>query len=782
MLLLGLIQFSCGPWLARKDPAPATPVESIQPARSDPVPAPVDPDTIDVATLGPYFEDIHDGEAHLALAEDRLEDAMRAFDEIAVSMEDPVITPRARFLAVYLAARLGDNARAVEEMPQLAHQLPAVADVAWETAARSAYLLHRFDLAVQLAAEISAEGSLAAAGIEIAADARRRSGKFSEAIDGYLRLLEDAPGEDEARLRFRLVECAADSIGKDGEETDEKAVADALAQIDILRAQKPLGRWTRKAMARETELLAALGKEAKGAGKARPAALDAYEKATVLKNKMKNREAERALNRVLKLARKGGDLACLALFDKGVVIARQRKHGKAGDIFARVARECEDPNLEVKALLQGGKSFMAAQRCEEAISLFEQIEQDHGEHSYADDARLHAANCQLTLGNTEKFDELISSIPDLYPTGDMRAEALWTGALDALGTEQMERAHALMEKYHRLFPVEEGWYTAGRSGYWLGRVEEILGEGEKAAALYEKVVASAPLSHYMVMAHARLAASDPDRAARLMTRLAPPGGKLSTTFDAGLLESYPRLETGIELLRMGLTTKGRRELEILVDTPDTPAEIHWITAALFRRMGQFNAAAAATATVADDWKQRYPSGNDLERWTLAYPIAFEEEVAAASRESGVDRALLWAVMREESGFNSRVESWANAIGLMQLILPTAKAMGRRLEIAVNRKSLKDPATNIRLGAAYLSYLQEKFDGHPVLVIAGYNAGEGAVGRWLEDHPGADLDMFVESIPFKQTRGYTKRVLSSLATYGFLYGENRPVITPPMKLP
>jgi soluble lytic murein transglycosylase len=138
-------------------------------------------------------------------------------------------------------------------------------------------------------------------------------------------------------------------------------------------------------------------------------------------------------------------------------------------------------------------------------------------------------------------------------------------------------------------------------------------------------------------------------------------------------------------------------------------------------------------------------------------------------------------MREESGFAAGVESWANAIGLMQLILPTARGMAKRLKLdaKINGKTLRDPATNIRLGAAYLAYLSEEFDGHPALAIAGYNAGEGAVRKWRAAKPEQGLDMFVESIPFSQTRGYAKRVLATFATYKFLYGGDRSIVAPPL---
>jgi soluble lytic murein transglycosylase len=167
---------------------------------------------------------------------------------------------------------------------------------------------------------------------------------------------------------------------------------------------------------------------------------------------------------------------------------------------------------------------------------------------------------------------------------------------------------------------------------------------------------------------------------------------------------------------------------------------------------------------------------------LAYPTVFEEHVQRASQASNVSPFLIWAVMREESGFNAKIESWANAMGLMQLILPTARSMGKLLGIKVNRRLLRKPDVNIPLGTAYLGYLNDHLGGHPILTVAGYNAGEGAVGRWLKSGSAKDIDLFVEQIPYEQTRGYTKRVISTFATYNFIYGEERRILDLPLRLP
>src|SRR5262249_6590089 len=133
----------------------------------------------------------------------------------------------------------------------------------------------------------------------------------------------------------------------------------------------------------------------------------------------------------------------------------------------------------------------------------------------------------------------------------------------------------------------------------------------------------------------------------------------------------------------------------------------------------------------------------------------------------------YAIMREESAFEARVVSPAQAVGLMQLIVPTAKKMGDKLGLVPDEESLKQPAVNIPIGCHYLTVLRGQFADNPLLAIPGYNAGSGAPKKWLVKRPGDDFDLWVEHIPYEETRNYTKRVIGTLAAYEFLYFRDRP---------
>src|SRR5258708_20475334 len=109
-----------------------------------------------------------------------------------------------------------------------------------------------------------------------------------------------------------------------------------------------------------------------------------------------------------------------------------------------------------------------------------------------------------------------------------------------------------------------------------------------------------------------------------------------------------------------------------------------------------------------------------------------------------------------------------AFGLMQLILPTAGAYAKPLKLASDAKALTEPELNSPIGTAFLHKLRADFPANPALVVPSYNAGEGATQRWMTPALADTFDLWVESIPFDETRKYTKRVLTSYYAYLALY--------------
>lgn len=169
-----------------------------------------------------------------------------------------------------------------------------------------------------------------------------------------------------------------------------------------------------------------------------------------------------------------------------------------------------------------------------------------------------------------------------------------------------------------------------------------------------------------------------------------------------------------------------------------------------------------------DFRAHWPAGRWQLPWQVAYPRPWADVVTTESKAAGIPAPLTWSIMREESAFNPDAKSGANAIGLMQLLVGTARLVAKGTQVVVDEDSLHRPEVSIALGARLLASTRASFPGNPSLAIAAYNSGSAPVRRWLGERGGDDFDEFVERIPYDETRNYLKRVLTSEAAYAYLY--------------
>lgn len=156
-------------------------------------------------------------------------------------------------------------------------------------------------------------------------------------------------------------------------------------------------------------------------------------------------------------------------------------------------------------------------------------------------------------------------------------------------------------------------------------------------------------------------------------------------------------------------------------------------------------------------------------YTLFYPQKYVQQVEESSREFGVDKDLVYAVIRTESGFRQEVESHAGAIGLMQLMPETFNWLQEHLEgeVIYPAERLKDADINIRYGTYFLSWLIERY-GDADTACAAYNAGISNVDDWLADSRYSDDGRTLKSIPYTETERYVERVREALEKYRTIY--------------
>jgi soluble lytic murein transglycosylase len=220
------------------------------------------------------------------------------------------------------------------------------------------------------------------------------------------------------------------------------------------------------------------------------------------------------------------------------------------------------------------------------------------------------------------------------------------------------------------------------------------------------------------------------------------------------------------LLEAGLLREARDELALLFPQA-RGLDDRLALAELCADAGDFSNAQRVVVDAYSEPLARGPVPGDVELWWHAWPAPYEAELSHATRTGQPSPELVYSIMREESGYRPDVISVSGARGLLQLMPDTASRVAQAVQLAsFDPDDLFRPSVNIELGSAYLAQLLERFGGNAPAAIGSYNAGPEAVARW---QPGSGPeDVWIEQIPYDQTRAYVKRVLRSLHVYRVLY--------------
>jgi len=522
--------------------------------------------------------------------------------------------------------------------------------------------------------------------------------------------------------------------------------------------------------------------------------------------------AERAAERLDELeAELGGALRdAQAHLARADALLRQRRTAEALDAYERALRAGEGgplpAGLRQDAETGRARALFRLRRYPEAREAFAELADRDRE------ARLWAARARARAGEVEPATEELLTLAEEGGALGLRARYLAALLLDddhpgrareqllrlvrAAGSSDLGRAarwslgwsayrEARWDDARRhleaLARDEPDPILALRPRYWLARLAAERGEAAAARAGFAAIVAEYPFSYYGWRSRERLRSPAPPSGGPAGSNGEPgPGGAEpaaelpeaeGTALPPGRSALPPRaLARPRILLAAGLPEPARDELDHLrgrVSSRDERLEL----AGLYSEVGEHN---AAQRLVVDPWSEhlaRGPAPGHEEAWWLAWPRAFDELVQRFSREAGapVESALVYAVMREESGYRPDVVSIVGARGLLQIMPETGTRLARDAGLdPFEAEDLFEPRVNIRLGARYLGQLGRRFEGRDSAAIGSYNAGPAAVARWLRERPDEADDAWVESVPYAQTRTYLKRVLRSRHVYRVLY--------------
>jgi soluble lytic murein transglycosylase len=389
---------------------------------------------------------------------------------------------------------------------------------------------------------------------------------------------------------------------------------------------------------------------------------------------------------------------------------------------------------------------------------------------------LHSVATYFDVKNQPaRADQAYRTIAGNFPTGEHAERARWKIALFAY--TEGRYAEALHAFWNSLFTYPEA-DSAGATIYWMGRCYERLGDRGHAAYLYRRARALSNNSYY------GRRAAEAENGLKKQKPSAPQDYQ-GISFDqvSRTLDGLSLTETSIQEPPMPVTRLIERARQLVVaDLPDLaltelrsamrrfPEEraLSFVMSRVHESKQDFYSVIVTLRRAFPNYDVRPHEALPDEVWRLFFPVRHWEVISAQARKNGLDPALILGVIRQESAFKEEARSPANARGLMQVLPTTGRQLAREAKIPrYSTPKLFRAETNIVLGTRHLAALLRQFGHREELALAAYNAGENRVDRWLQELGNVDMVEFVERIPFSETRGYVKQVLTGKSHYRVL---------------
>ncbi|MEM7494774.1 MAG: transglycosylase SLT domain-containing protein [Myxococcota bacterium] len=521
--------------------------------------------------------------------------------------------------------------------------------------------------------------------------------------------------------------------------------------------------------------------------------------ARVLVQRHRHEQARRSLRQLQATPLQGQEQAaflCEVGYLLGKLDRRLREYDKALAAFSAL-RQCPQPwrrnaaymSLRIRSirLSRPGADPQATQLFIRETDTFSRAHaKDPGGRGLADDVLWWQANVLFAQGRPNQADATLMRLLREFPDGDMVPRARFTAALEQARHGNVHTARQRLRAIHlnkRIARAERD-----KAVYWHGRlllhprVDSLAPnanshERQYGAKILRQLSEQRPATYHghlaarlllRSVAHGYVAGDALSEYANPFATVSEcaPGGKPGSAL---VKQAQRWLQAGYTDQAVSALATGASSLHNTADRLQAAFILHQAGALplCHRLMRGWGWAVPAA----------FPQQEPV-KWRLSYPKAHAEIIDKAAAGSDFPATLLRAVAREESQFSAREVSWAGAHGMFQFMPTTAADEAKKLGLpAPSSTELLDPRLNAKLAAAYLSGLMRKLP-HPVLIVAAYNRGPGAVARWWRNSPPSmPVDTFVASIPTDQTREYVVRVVGSWITYAALDGEPHAIYLP-----
>jgi soluble lytic murein transglycosylase len=356
----------------------------------------------------------------------------------------------------------------------------------------------------------------------------------------------------------------------------------------------------------------------------------------------------------------------------------------------------------------------------------------------------------VSIGQPTKALGVYSALYKITLTRTSRADVLWRMAIASLRTRNPARAVKELQQVLRLKVDSE---TERAASFWLGYAQDAAGAKAAAREQWASLARRFPFSYYGSRA-----------AQRAGTAPAAPSLTFPELTLRDAVTAHPDYQAAALLSRAGMLSEAAiyaRRLNAAFRRDDAVA---LLAARASEAAGDYSSSSTLMSSYFGLFLQQPSTNLPADFWVLAYPRAYWTDVSTAAGRHGVDPLLMIGLARQESHFNRMARSPVGAVGLFQVMPYTAAELDPEFLNPAAMDRLVQPEVSAELAAKLLASLQSRFQGALAPTIASYNADKERVQVWWDAAKGLPDELFIDSIPYQQTRAYVRQVLTNYAMY------------------
>ncbi len=485
-------------------------------------------------------------------------------------------------------------------------------------------------------------------------------------------------------------------------------------------------------------------------------------------------------NRILQgdyLNKLSPELHSKTLFKKGMCYFNLRDYNQAKYYLSLSYEKSPSGSLADDSLYYMGRALTNLNLTGDAISYYQKLLKLFPNSNYCDDALYRTGRIYFFKEDFNNAASYFQRVYDDYPQGDKLPDALWELGWIQYRSADHSTAKTTFSNYASLY---KGTTLEEKGLFWQAKCCQKLGENDKAAELYKKIMDLSSYSYYTFASREILEEMNKEVQIKKINTLLNPenphiAGIIPDIYAILEEDSYiegseiNHIDKAVELLKLGFFDSASLEIEAGSSVfEENPARILEI-ATLFLKSNDY---ANSINVISKNLKQLKSGLNELYidyLYYLYYPYGYKEIVNKYSSQYNLDPLFTLAVMRQESNFVPDAGSYAGAQGLMQIMPETGKGIASQVGISnYNINLLLDPDINIGMGTFYLRQQLDNFDQNMIYCLGAYNGGPGRMSDWISRQGNMDIYEFIENISYEQSREYIKKVMGNYHFYKMLY--------------